>query len=187
MRKPDGTDHKSRRSRRGFSLIELLIVVAVILIIAAIAIPNFIRSRMRANEASRCRICATISTANTVYLTTYGIGYCDGLASLGGDPVIPDATQAGLIDSVLSTGVKTGYVYTYLGGHEGSSQPRRVVYPDCRTLTFGSTGERYFFTNQTGIIHFSTTGSATVSDPQSRTSDYSRRCGRVRVWSDRSC
>src|SRR5271170_6689594 len=101
------------RTARGFSLIELLIVVAVILIIAAIAIPNFLRSKMRANEASAVANLRNIDTAEVVYTTTYGVGYSPSLATLGGNPTVPDATQAGLIDSVLSSGMKSGYAYTF--------------------------------------------------------------------------
>src|SRR3972149_882079 len=105
---------KGRREKQlGFSLIELLIVVTVILIIAAIAIPNFVRSRLRANETAAVQNLRNITTANVVYLTTYGIGFADSLATLGGNAVIVDSTAAGLIDSVLSSGFKTGYSYTY--------------------------------------------------------------------------
>src|SRR5690242_19014243 len=100
----------------GFTLIELLIVIAVIMVIAGIAIPNFIRSKMRANESGAVANLRTITTANVVYSTTYGVGFGPSLAALGGDPTAPSATQAGLIDSVLSTGVKSGYIYTYTGG-----------------------------------------------------------------------
>ncbi len=157
--------HKSLKEQDGFSLIELLIVVAVILVIMAIAIPNFVRSRLRANESAAVQNLRMITTANTVYLTTYGIGYADGLPSLGGEPVIPDSTQAGLIDSILSAGVKTGYVYTYSVVTRDPANHVVAYTLTAEPTTFGSTGERYFFTNQTAIIHFSTTGSATASDP----------------------
>src|ERR1700688_2206882 len=104
----------TRKNGAGFSLIELLIVVAVILVIAAIAIPNFIRSKMRANEAAAVQNLRTITTANTVYLTTYGLGFASNLPHLGGNAVIVDSTAAGLIDSVLSSGIKAGYSFTYV-------------------------------------------------------------------------
>src|SRR5712692_9553686 len=107
---------RSSRGARGFSLIELLIVVAVILIIAGVAIPNFIRSKMRANEAAAVSNLRNISTAEVSYSTTYGIGCSSNLAKLGPPPggsVFVDANNAGLIDDVLATGVKTGYVFTY--------------------------------------------------------------------------
>ena len=87
-------------------------MVAVILIIAAIAIPNFIRSKMRANEASAVENLRTVTTANVVYSTTYGIGFSPSMTALAGNPTFPDKTQAGLIDTVLAAGVKTGYITT---------------------------------------------------------------------------
>ena len=83
---------RSKKSA-GFSLIELMIVVAVILIIAGIAIPNFIRSKMRANEAGAVSNMRTIATASVVYNTTYGVGFAPSLPALGGDPSAPTWCQ----------------------------------------------------------------------------------------------
>jgi len=110
---------KSKRSNdpvlcnRGFSLIELLVVVAVILIIAAIAIPNFIKSKMRANEAAAVHSMRNISTAQVVYTTTYNIGYAPALTNLGGTGVTVDQNNAALIDDVLAGGIKSGYIFLY--------------------------------------------------------------------------
>ena len=163
MRNPPPA-RQSQNKQKGFSLIELLIVVAVILIIVAIAIPNFIRSRLRANESAAVQNLRMITTANTVDMITYGTGYSVNLPSLGGEPAVPDATQAGLIDSVLSTGVKTGYTYSYTPVTRDAASHVLSYTLTAEPTTFGSTGERYFFTDQTAIIHFSTTGSATAAD-----------------------
>ena len=98
----------------GFSLIELLIVVAIILIIAAIAIPNLLRSKMAANEASAVGSLRSINTASVAYSTTYGT-YPAALSNLG-PSTSPSSTSADLIDSVLSSGTKSGYTFSYTPG-----------------------------------------------------------------------
>src|SRR5437667_222132 len=102
-----------RKNQKGFSLIELLIVVAIILIIAAIAIPNLLRSKMAANEASAVGSLRSLNTACITYSTTYG-SYPAGLSNLGpGSPAT--STTADLIDSVLASGTKSGYSFAYAG------------------------------------------------------------------------
>src|SRR5512135_3438452 len=103
------------RKQKGFSLIELLIVVAIILIIAAIAIPNLLRSRMAANEASSVGSIRTINTSEVTYASTYpDIGFSKALGDLGGAaPCTPTTTSACLLDQVLAAGTKSGYKFTY--------------------------------------------------------------------------
>jgi len=160
--------NRSSRSARGFSLIELLIVVAVILTIAAIAIPNFIRSKMRANEAAAVSNLRNISTAEVVYSTTYGIGFSSNLAKLGPPPggsVLVDANNAGLIDDVLAAGVKTGYRFTYGAVDVNGDGVMDTYTVNGDPLNPGNTGQNYFFVDQTSVIKRNASAVAGPSDP----------------------
>ena len=104
----------------GFSLIELLIVVAIILIIAAIAIPNLIRARIAANQASAVESCRTVTSAEVLYNVAYDNGFAPTLDALGGPASgAANATNAQLIDEVLSSGEKSGYMFHLLRDESG--------------------------------------------------------------------
>ncbi len=154
---------RTKNAQKGFSLIELLIVVAIILIIAAIAIPNLLRSRMAANEASAVGSLRTLNTAAVTYSTTYGIGYPAALTNMG--PLTPaDSTSADLIDSVLSSGTKSGYSFTYSAAAlVGTSTTVDRYTITAEPTTPDTTGTRYFFTDQTGVIRGDAAAMATVA------------------------
>jgi len=161
------TSRKSpRRSNHGFSLLELLIVVAIILVIAAIAIPNFLRSRMAANEASAVQNLRNITTAQVVYSTTYGIGFSAQLSFLGptpGNPLATSPTNAGLIDDVLAAGAKSGYSFTYNATDADGDGNNEAFAITAVPSNPGSTGQRRFFTDQSGVVRANIAGPADVS------------------------
>jgi prepilin-type N-terminal cleavage/methylation domain-containing protein len=157
------------RKQKGFSLIELLIVVAIILIIAAIAIPNLLRSRIAANEASAVGSLRTINTAQVTYASTYpSVGFATSLTMLG-----PGAAACGtansvnscLIDNVLGcTGGgncnKSGYVFST----NGSGSPVSYYSSGANPITAGQTGQRYFFSDSSGVIRYNQTATAGSAD-----------------------
>lgn len=116
------------RSTKGFSLIELLIVVAIILIIAAIAIPSLLQARISANEASAVASIKALQSAEIIYFNTYPtVGYAAAIANLGGvGPCTPSSTTACLIDNLLATSTpgstgKSGFVFAASGIMSGGT------------------------------------------------------------------
>ena len=159
--------------KQGFSLIELLLVVAIILIIAAMAIPNLLRARVAANESSAVATLRSLNSAEVTYAMTYNSGYPDTLASLG-PPTAgqqPSFNSADLVDQVLSgqgpagsatTFVKNGYLFTYstIGAY-----PQVSTYSiNADPLLRGTSGQRSFFTNEPLIIRVNGNAVATSSD-----------------------
>ena len=156
------------RKQKGFSLIELLIVVAIILIIAAIAIPNLLRSRIAANEASAVGSVRTINTAEVTYASTYPDCGFTSLGNLGGSG--GSSTGAGLIDAVLASGTKSGYSFAVAAsggsGTCGSSSTANTTYTVSGDPQSAQTGQRHFYSDQSGVIRYNPSGAAgSTSNP----------------------
>lgn len=174
-----------RNREKGFSLIELLIVVAIILIIAAIAIPNLLQSRQRANETSAVGALRTINTSEVTYQTTYGVGYAHSLGTLGppgAGGTIYTCDEAGLLDSVLGCGgtggvgpcIKSGYSFTTTVPVGGAPTPAGTGTPPggcpgwgVSTYAYLATavpnqGKRGYISDDSGVTRFCVAPDAAV-------------------------
>lgn len=148
--------HRTARplSPRGFSLIELLIVIAIILVIAGLAIPSFLRSKMRANEAAVAGALRSVTTANETYQATYARGYAPDFASLAPPPAgtAPSATASGLIDPTLASGTRNGYTFIYAAiDTDGNGQFDQYTV-NANPVQAGTSGEKYFYVDHTNVI-----------------------------------
>src|SRR5579864_1456392 len=141
-----------RNKQKGFSLIELLTVVAIILIITAIAIPNLSRSKIAANQASAVGSLRALNISCVAYFVSYG-QFPAALTNLG--PIssggTANSTSADLIDSALAAGSKSGYTFIYTAGTSNQSYTITAT-----PITAATTGQSMYFTNQSGVIRVNT-------------------------------
>jgi type IV pilus assembly protein PilA len=171
--KTDSKKQLGAAAQHGFSLIELLVVVAIILIIAAIAIPSLLSSRIAANEAAAAVTVRTITTAAMTYSSTYGNGFPPNLATLGGPPAGPaTCNQAILLDEIITTApnTKSGFTFAFtpVGAADpapvGCATPGQEAYLVTATpVTENLTGIRSFCSDEPGTIHFDTTGTTAAT------------------------
>jgi prepilin-type N-terminal cleavage/methylation domain-containing protein len=146
------TQRNGNRRVLGFSLIELLIVVAIILIISAIAIPNLLKAKISANEASAASCIHAINTAEIAYSSAFPtIGYSASLTDLG-------PTGGGYIDSTLAGGTKSGYSYSYLP--DTSATPTLAYTLNVDPVSPGVSGQRHFYSDQNNVTRYNASTTA---------------------------
>jgi type IV pilus assembly protein PilA len=167
------------RKQKGFSLIELLIVVAIILIIAAIAIPNLLRARMAANESSAVASLRTINTAEVTYNSTYPtVGYAATLVSLGpsaASPCAATSATACLIDATLANNGnpagsgKSGFMFAATGAVSGGSATNVLYFANATPIVLNQTGGRSFCAYEDGVVRVNPAGAAIATEAACQT------------------
>ena len=165
------------KKKNGFSLIELLIVVAIILIIVAIAIPDMLKARMAANQASAVASLRTINSAEVAYASTYNTGYSATLAQLDGIGPVATIANAELIDDVLGAGQKSTYTFLYVscpaapGPNTGAMANGACAFVSFYQVSAnppaGIGAGNFYYTDPSGVIRQNSTTAAGPADSPS--------------------
>ena len=151
-----------RKNQKGFSLIELLIVVAIILIIAALAVPGLLSARAAANEAAAAAAMRALDQAFVTYSDAYSIGYPAALSNLG-PAATPSAAAADLVDANLANGLKSGYNFVYVPGAADANGFIGTFTVNANPAS-NSSGVRYFYLDQGDVITYAYGGAASNTD-----------------------
>ena len=153
-----------RRERDGFSVVELVIVVAIIMVILVIALPGLLHTTIARNQGTALASLRIINAAEFTYKSTYTTGYSSTLAQLG-PPASgnPSPATAGLVDSALASGRKSGYVFTYTAAPPENGVIQRYTLT-ANPITPGATGQTFYFTDESNKIHVNRSHPASASD-----------------------
>ena len=141
--------------RKGFTLVEIMIVVAVVMTLATLAISSVLRARHNANEMAAVASCRTVVTAaQNFYANSYPHAYPSGLSDL-----VPPVSNPPYIDTILASGTKQGYTFNY------TLVDSETFTLNANPVSAGKTGTRYFFSDESSIIKANPNGPASVNDP----------------------
>lgn len=146
-----------RTRQKGFTLVEIMVVIAIIVVIAVIAVPVFIRSKMAANEAGAIAACRSVFTANNIY---FGKNQCfpGSLSELSFPAADPPYIDADLASATTPRSAKSGYYYDYQSDNRVGFELNAIPQSDF-------SGSKYFYINFTGVIHYDTGQRANAQDP----------------------
>jgi len=154
-------------TEKGFTLTELLIVIGMILVLAALAIPNLLHSKIAANEASAVSAIQTINHAEVSYQAAYPTrGFAASLADLGGSkPCVPNPASACLIDNLLASGTKNGYDFAAMGTTQAANGVLMDYTAGAAPVTYNETGVQLFCSTSDAVIRYSANSGRSTTPP----------------------